>query len=386
MPNSRTSPLLIVLQTALAVVITLAAVDAQEASRSARAGAAPSQNGSGQAKFKAIFEPVNYPEDAELRDVFFVSRDVGWVVGLAASDSGEGGLILHTTDGGEHWNVQLGGPHTATRSFQQVWFLDATHGWATEWGPGGLLRTTDGETWESVRPNFPAFADFVFTTPQIGFWVDGPNIMRSADGGHTWKAVFVGREKVTDANGLTKDAQFDWNGISCPTASICYAASGERPDKAVAIAATEDGGLTWSISQHVPEAACAQWCMFFLDPKTGFMRDYAGLRATVDGGANWRKIPGTFPASKTIRIRFADRQVGWIAQGSTIAYTSDAGKNWNSAKVRLPSEIFAGSLVTPDRGYLVGRHGMIYRYRIVPVDYSSKGMIAAPVIAGPAAK
>jgi photosystem II stability/assembly factor-like uncharacterized protein len=111
------------------------------------------------------------------------------------------------------------------------------------------------------------------------------------------------------------------------------------------------------------------------------MRNFAELRTTVDGGANWRKVPGTFPEAENVRIRFANHEVGWIAEGSTIAYTSDGGKRWNSVQVRLPSEIFAGSLPAPDRGYLVGRHGMIYRYRIVPAEYTSKGMIPAPVIA-----
>jgi photosystem II stability/assembly factor-like uncharacterized protein len=332
-------------------------------------------------KFKAIFEPVNYPEDAELRDVFFVSRDVGWAVGLVPSDAGDGGVILHTTDGGEHWNVQIGGPHSAMRAFQQVWFLDATHGWATEAGEGGLLRTADGDTWESIRPNFPTNADFVFTSPDVGLWVNGAEIRRTTDGGRTWKMVFLGREKVTDANGLTQEAQFNWNGISCPTASACFAGSGTRPDKASAIATTEDGGLTWSISQHVPDARCGAWGMLFLDPKTGFMRNYAELRVTADGGATWRKVPGAFPQAEEVRVRFADHSVGWVAQGRTIAYTSDSGKHWNGVEVRLPSDIFAGSLPAPDRGYLVGTHGMVYRYRIVPADYSSKGMISAPVIA-----
>jgi hypothetical protein len=35
-------------------------------------------------------------------------------------------------------------------------------------------------------------------------------------------------------------------------------------------------------------------------------------------------------------------------------------------------------LVARDRGYAVGGHGMVYRYRVVPVDYAAKGMIAAP--------
>jgi len=34
-----------------------------------------------------------------------------------------------------------------------------------------------------------------------------------------------------------------------------------------------------------------------------------------------------------------------------------------------------------DCGYAVGEHGMVYRYGIVPVDYTAKGMLAAPALA-----
>jgi hypothetical protein len=79
-----------------------------------------SKAGSEKPKFKAIFEPVNYPQDSELRDVFFVSADVGWVAGMTRSDAGEGGMILHTADGGQQ--------HSGTRAFEQLYFLDATDG------------------------------------------------------------------------------------------------------------------------------------------------------------------------------------------------------------------------------------------------------------------
>ena len=82
-------------------------------------------------------------------------------------------------------------------------------------------------------------------------------------------------------------------------------------------------------------------------------------------------------------IRFADHQVGWVARGTRIAYTSDGGKRWNTAEIRFPAEVFSSSLPARDRGYVVGEHGMIYRYRIVPIDYSVKGMISAPAIAAP---
>jgi len=94
-------------------------------------GSSVSQTVKEKPKFKAIWEPVNYPQDAELHDVYFVSPEVGWVVGMVRSDAGEGGVILHTADGGQHWDVQLGDPHSAARGFEELFFLDAKHGWAT---------------------------------------------------------------------------------------------------------------------------------------------------------------------------------------------------------------------------------------------------------------
>jgi hypothetical protein len=43
----------------------------------AQKGRSTAPQGAGAPKFKAIWEPVNYSYDAELRDVFFVSADEG---------------------------------------------------------------------------------------------------------------------------------------------------------------------------------------------------------------------------------------------------------------------------------------------------------------------
>lgn len=328
-------------------------------------------------KFKAIWEPVNYPQDASLRDVFFVSPEVGWGVGTVPSDAGEGGVILHTADGGQHWDVQLGDPHSATRDFDELFFLDAKHGWATQ-GGSHLLRTTDGETWEDVG-ELSATAAFTFATPEVGFFVHSKDISRTADSGRSWKHVYHCRDKV-EVNGLTQDAECEFHSVACPTPKVCYAATQALPDKAAAIAKTEDGGLTWSISGHVPEASGGDYGLLFPDVMTGFMRGYAQIWSTADGGLNWRKAAGTFPGGSP-RLCFADHEVGWLANGTTIAYTSDGGKRWNTMEVRLPAGINASSLPVRDRGYVAGDHGMVYRYRVVPVDYTSKGMISAPMIA-----
>jgi photosystem II stability/assembly factor-like uncharacterized protein len=328
-------------------------------------------------KFKAIWEPVNYPQDAELRDVSFVSAEEGWVVGLASSNAGDGGVILHTTDGGQHWSVQLGDPHSATRGFDNVFFLDAKHGWATQRGGGFLLRTTDGETWESVS-ELGVPKPFTFATSDIGVYLDGEKIYRSQDGGRSWKQVFTCVTKI-EADGLTREVGCKFQSISFPSANVGYATTDNLPNRASAIAKTEDGGLNWSISRFLPDATAMDRGLCFTDENTGFIRTYLGkLFATSDGGQTWRGVPAPVPAGP---IRFADRQVGWVVRASSVTYTSDGGKRWSAAEVRFPAQVYSSSLPTPDRGYVVGDHGMVYRYRIVPIEYTSKGMLPAPVIA-----
>ena len=74
-------------------------------------------------KFKGYFEPVNYPEDVELSDVWFVDADTGWACGaLKASAAEEGGFIINTRDGGKTWKLQMGDPHSATRGWRNFSF------------------------------------------------------------------------------------------------------------------------------------------------------------------------------------------------------------------------------------------------------------------------
>jgi hypothetical protein len=38
------------------------------------------------------------------------------------------------------------------------------------------------------------------------------------------------------------------------------------------------------------------------------------------------------------------------------------------------------SLPQRDSAYVVGDHGMVYRYRVVPIEYTAKGALDAPVM------
>jgi hypothetical protein len=78
-------------------------------------------------------------------------------------------------------------------------------------------------------------------------------------------------------------------------------------------------------------------------------------------------------------VRFADPEVGWIIAHKW-NYTSDGGKHWSSRAITFPARVNEFSIPRRDRGYVVGDHGMVFRYRVVPMSYSAPNTIDAPVI------
>ena len=314
-------------------------------------------------RFKAIWEPVNYKEDISLSDVYFVSKEEGWVSGAA-------GTILHTKDGGNSWTAQLGGdPHAEGKELKHLFFADATHGWAQAWNT--LFRTTDGESWQQVNGDIRG--DVFFVSHMKGFRAYAGKIFATTDGGDNWKEIFTCHAKM-EVQGLTQEKNCDLETIHFPTPRVGYAMYDGR-----ITAKTEDSGETWNVlvGPEMPGDQRVFWT-YFVDANTGYETRPPKLFKTTDGGQTWQGVIAQLEQGYP-KVKFADRDVGWSILGGTWAYTVD-GKRWTSRQVHFPTRVLSFCLPTRDRGYVVGDHGMIYRYRIVPIDYTAKGMIDAAMM------
>jgi photosystem II stability/assembly factor-like uncharacterized protein len=205
----------------------------------------------------------------------------------------------------------------------------------------------------------------------------GEKVFATEDGGQSWKDVLECRGRVV-IEGLARDTACDWQRVQFVTASVGFAIGSVPGVDIVFVAKTADGGLTWSLSSAPIKGDPRD--AFFVDALTGYVRtgypDSGQLFRTADGGRTWSAIAG----SPGKRIQFADPGVGWAFHYRRLAFTTDAGSRWTSRDVALPASVNAFSFPRRDAAFLVGDHGMVYRYRIVPVDYKSKGMIAAAVM------
>lgn len=349
-------------------------------------------------QFKGIFEPVSYQQDVNLTDAFFASGDEGWV-------TGEHGTILHTNDGGVHWEVQLGGNSKgAEHTIHSLRFLDARQGWAIQDDPARLLHTADGQKWEEVNGQFPSGTpalDYAFTsaTHAILLGGNGDAFYVSNDGGAHWKQVMPCQLSVI-AQGLSRNEYCKFVRLQMLSARTGYAlarwSSPEAPNAdSIAFFKTEDAGEHWDAIVTGLRDCCGPES-FFNKTDHGVMLFNTGKTyVTSDGGKNWHSLlsarieltsGGPSPA-----LRFADPEVGWVLGHSSnnrdayrVCYSTDGGEHWKSSRdIPFPGGVMVDlkfAFPRRDRAYVIGPHGMIYRYRVVPASYAAPKGLAGPLM------
>ena len=329
-------------------------------------------------RLKGIWEPVNYGQDISLESVYFVTPAVGWA-------SGKNGTIIKTVDAGAHWTPQLGGdPQNEAATIQDLRFVDQRHGFAvqaTGFGDLTLLRTVDGQTWRASGTVPQHRGDYVFTSPTVGFTSTGNEIRRTRDAGRSWQKVMDCAASI-NVNGLSRNVVCTIESLSFPTPQVGYG-FGLSPNanaNGVFIVKTTDGGNTWAVWRVLDDENAHQGFIVFTDPSNGFLCTFEGrFYSTLDGGKTWDGVAGVFCGGTGVG-KFADPQTGWVLGNRRWNYTSDGGQHWGTRSLAWPADAYGFSLPRRDRGYVVGNHGMVYRYSIVPVEHTAANSMDAPVV------
>jgi len=331
-----------------------------------------------QPKFKAIWEPAPFDRDIDLNAVACAGPAVCWA-------AGDKSTILFTADGGTTWQVQLGGDTESTDdNLVNLFVLDARHAWAMT-PRGKILGTSDGATWAELSTVSGTAQGVWFRTPQDGLEFDNPDstsqstVRRSTDGGRTWAAA---SRCGVDASvgGLPRKLQCRLFAADFVSPLIGFAGGSAGIDMRTALAKfgkTSDGGHTWMMSV-LPDSERRIVDVKFWTENEGIVVMDRGeeLFWTADGGSTWtrsarqRLWPSYYGSGDGQLI------VG-IGEGGGISYSVNGGRNFTSRPFELPARVRAVTFADAQHGYLVGEHAMVYRYRIVPIDYTSPGMIGA---------
>jgi photosystem II stability/assembly factor-like uncharacterized protein len=314
-----------------------------------------------------------------LMDVCFPGNvQTGYIVGCDFY-SGNGPVILKTTNGGANWL-----PQTPPDTMAGLWGVDFPVDAVTGYTVGGLhgasyiLKTTNGgATWVSQNPrggNKPLRRVQFPVDAQTGYAVGGYDpsapsgsiILKTTDGGANW---------VSQSSGDTLPL---W-GVNFPVdANTGYVVGGTIDTtlggKTGFILKTTNGGANW-VTQLSGVTKMFSDVSFPVDPMTGFAaigegtRDsgIAGFMKTTNGGANWTWIRDSLDIAS---ICFpVDANTGYAVGGMGpssarihIMKTTNGGASWP----RQPpgTTVFLAGVNFPvdaRTGWVVGDSGTILK-------------------------
>lgn len=299
----------------------------------------------------------------DLTNTFFTDSLHGVVVG-------NGGVILKTSDGGEHWYQKDGG---TSNNLTFVSFVNEQVG--TIVGDGGLiLRTEDGgDIWIQQKSGVIVTLTAVsFYDENNGVAVGGNTIIRTTDGGQNWEIISTG--VLLDV--LYRVHYFDYNNIIV----ICYYIG---PLTSAIVYKSTDAGISWPQTAALGYGASHVFAdSKFIDDNTGFILEWHGqsssyyshIHKTTDGGVNWKEISSSNSwIPPTYSLSFIDANFGFIVgRNGNIYKTTNGGVNWTVQLTQSKGSVLRSVVFTDqNNGFIVGDGGSIYRTKTGGINSST---------------
>jgi photosystem II stability/assembly factor-like uncharacterized protein len=290
---------------------------------------------------------------------YFFNRNEG-LVGLNGATSGS--PIYRTTDGGQTW-TPVSTPAATGVWMSEIWFSDATHGWATCFNgttTSNLWRTSDrGLTWSVT--SFIGSASSIRETPSaiIVAVYAGNGIRVSMDQGATFSIMSSeGHDGLDFVDGL--------HGVG--TGFLSH------------FVVTSDGGATWNLIATPSNEA---WGVYGYKGSARFLavpEDISGggtskVYITTDYGSSWQQsttMPGKMTGSVQGSGTVAYVQSALSTSSSGLFRTTDYGATWTS--VGGPNNQFDSRFAVTECGHVVfafDNLGGVYRSVDVADDLPS---------------
>lgn len=285
----------------------------------------------------------------DLVAVYFTSNDRGFV-------AGDGGYLSQTANGGRSWTKQSIG---TTEDINEIYFRNENNGYVVA-GRKMFLTDDGGRSWREIkiynpkdfRNGTPEFLSVRFADKKRGLIVGSvinkdvvvdSLVMRTDDGGETWKRIIV----------PSKLELYHLDFVNSARGWIVG-------DKGL-ILVTFDGGSNWQTQNS--GTVKSLYNVDFRDADEGYAVGSKGtILRTEDGGERWQTVKTNFPNTFK-RVDFADDRNGWIVgYGGTILRSSDKGKTWVKQESNTEEQLY-GLFMLKKYGWAVGAKGLIVQYQ-----------------------
>jgi photosystem II stability/assembly factor-like uncharacterized protein len=280
-----------------------------------------------QANWQTLSGILDNTNNQRFDDVFFLDATTGWAV------NGFFAAVYKTTDGGVTWTEQLNESElTGDFYFRSISFLNENIGFLGTLNGSFFKTINGGDTWAEVTnitPNPPAICGLntvgVSTIYGCGAFFSPAHIIKSTDSGETWQFI----DMTAYANALVE--------IYFLTEQTGFASG--RSDTGATLLKTTDGGSTWTEIYNTPGEYV--WKLQILDPNTpdvifGAITSVAPhpgkLIKSTNGGASFTSFDA--PETDIQAVGFISETRGWMGGHTTGFYeTTNGGETWTDINI-----------------------------------------------------
>ena len=276
-------------------------------------------------------------------------NNVGFIGGMYTTYNGDG-IILKTEDGGQNWELNLGGPDGSIDGIEAIFFSSLDVGYAAGWNSDILYTEDGGDTWSemSVGTNIWYYTD-------IEFW-DEDNGVISAKLNSGSSQVWV-----TDDAGETWTAA---TGVSIDVIDLTYSSAntlfavGSSED----IIKSTDGGSSWTLNHDGSDPDNDPLLgVHFYNASFGVAGGMDGkIKITTNGGSSWStsQIAGNYPSFYAVHCFNTDSI--YVGGTDNIIYKStDGGDSWVSDNGGGSGTLYQFAVTANKTSYVTGASAVI---------------------------
>jgi photosystem II stability/assembly factor-like uncharacterized protein len=292
--------------------------------------------------------PIVAPKgDETFHCIAFVSREVGYVAGTKA--------IYKTEDGCKTWKPVFHAAFLKSGHIDFLRFQDAQHGWL---GCNSKVYFTEdgGASWEPVDAGLGS-ADIAFGPGGWILVVGGKSgVMQRRGPKGKWEPLDFAR--AAEWNGSFHAVRF----VAITGEQSALVVLNGNLSSDCRIMRTTDGGKTW---KEVLKREFRIQGMHFTDARRGWLIAYARIFVTDDGGESWKAQIN--PEDRELMfLAFAPAGgtfgVAPVASAPKLVYTTD-GKSWRSVELGLKKATWqSASVVDNGCALVLTEEGRIIRF------------------------
>lgn len=233
-------------------------------------------------------------------------------------------------------------------------FVDSSRGWVVG-DAGSIVKTSDGGvTWKAQSSGISAdLLGVAFSDAAHGWAVAEYGILATGDGGVTWTV----KKTTTD--------QYELSDIACAGDGHAWAVGSDIRHLSPIILATVDDGTTWT-SAGVDDMLGVGYRVLsrvaFVDATHGWAVGSQGLIVvTVDGGTTWTTQRQPVSAASALNgVTFTDATHGWaVGENGTVLTTSDGGVTWVRQDSWTDLPLYSVWFSDREHGWAVGWDGVL---------------------------